>query len=171
MKKLAVSLALMTATIGAFAQQKSIVVDDDNREPFETGKCYINVSATNLGLSYSKQEKLRFGVEGTAGYFFADALMATASIGYEHTHVSDDFSASLGGRYYIVQNGLYLGLNVKYSHTDKSNNNLYLTPQLGYAFFLNRHVTVEPSVYYDMSFNDYANGSKVGLKIGFGYYF
>jgi hypothetical protein len=160
----------MTAAVSAFAQQKSVVVENSS-EPFDAGKFYINVATTNLNLSYSKQEKLRFGLEGTVGYFFADALMATASVGYDHTHISDDFTASLGGRYYIVQNGLYLGLGVKYSHTDKSNNNLYITPQVGYAFFLNRHLTIEPAVYYDMSLNDYSDGSKVGLKVGFGYYF
>jgi hypothetical protein len=169
MKKLAVCFALMTATVGAFAQQRSVI--ENSSEPFDKGKFYINVATTSLDLSYSKQEKFRFGLEGTAGYFFADALMATASIGYDHTHISDDFTASLGGRYYIVQNGLYLGLGVKYSHTDKSNNNLYITPQVGYAFFLNRHLTIEPAVYYDMSLNDFADGSKVGLKVGFGYYF
>jgi hypothetical protein len=170
MKKLAVCFALMTAAIGAFAQPRSFTIND-NREPFDAGKFYANVSATNLGLSYSKQEKLRFGLEAVGGYFFADAIMGTVSLEYDHTHLSDDLSTSLGGRYYIVQNGLYLGLNVKYSHTDANNNNLYITPQLGYAFFLNRYLTVEPSVYYDMSLNNYSEGSKVGLKVGFGYYF
>ena len=41
----------------------------------------------------------------------------------------------------------------------------------GYAFFLGRNVTIEPSVYYDLSFSDTSEFSKLGFKIGFGVYF
>ena len=46
-----------------------------------------------------------------------------------------------------------------------------LTPEVGYAFFLGRNVTIEPSVYYDLSFSDISEFSKLGFKIGFGVYF
>ena len=43
--------------------------------------------------------------------------------------------------------------------------------KVGYAFFLGRNVTIEPSVYYDLSFSDTSEFSKLGFKIGFGVYF
>ena len=43
--------------------------------------------------------------------------------------------------------------------------------EVGYAFFLNRHVTIEPALYYKMSLHDFSGNSTVGLRIGFGYYF
>ena len=41
---------------------------------------------------------------------------------------------------------------------------------MGYAFFLSRHITIEPEIYYELSTkcSDY---SGVGLKLGFALYF
>ena len=41
--------------------------------------------------------------------------------------------------------------------------------EVGYAFFINRSVTIEPTLYYDHSFKD-SNYSTVGLKLGLGIY-
>ena len=70
----------------------------------------------------------------------------------------------VGGRYYFTQNGIYMGLGLQYEHATKSVNNLQLCPEVGYAFFVNRFITIEPAVYYHMSLNDFSDGSKVGLK-------
>ena len=40
---------------------------------------------------------------------------------------------------------------------------------LGYAFFLNRTVTVEPELYFNLSTKDIDNSS-YGFRIGFGVY-
>ena len=42
---------------------------------FEQGTKYVGASVTNLGLSYSSSEKLRFGMEASAGYFLFDGIM------------------------------------------------------------------------------------------------
>lgn len=42
--------------------------------------------------------------------------------------------------------------------------------EVGYAFFLNRTVTIEPAVYYDQSFKNHSDFSKIGLRIGVGVY-
>ena len=44
------------------------------------------------------------------------------------------------------------------------------TVQLGYAFFLNRTVTIEPELYYNQSLKD-QDYSGLGLRISFGIYF
>ena len=41
--------------------------------------------------------------------------------------------------------------------------------EVGYAFFINRSVTIEPAVYYNHSFKS-CDYSTVGLKIGLGIY-
>ena len=41
---------------------------------------------------------------------------------------------------------------------------------VGYAFFLSRHVTIEPEVYYELSTKS-SNYSGLGLKLGFALYF
>lgn len=43
--------------------------------------------------------------------------------------------------------------------------------EVGYVFFLGRNVIIELFVYYDLSFSDILEFSKLGFKIGFGVYF
>ena len=132
------SLLLMMAAMGAKAQ-------------FEKGTTYVAASTTSLGLSYSSSEKLNFGLDFTGGYFVQSAWMLYGKLGYDHTRYTDHFQMGVGGRYYFTQNGIYMGLGLQYEHATKSVNNLQLCPEVGYAFFVNRFITIEPAVYYHMS--------------------
>lgn len=158
MKKLMLSLLLLTATVGANAQ-------------FEKKTTYVSASTTSLGLSYSSNEKLNLGLELNGGYFVEDAWMLYGGVGYDHTRYTDHFRMGVGGRYYFTQNGVYMGVGLQYEHATKSINNVQLCPEVGYAFFINHFITIEPAVYYHISLNDFSDGSKVGLKVGLGFYF
>ncbi len=167
MKKIFLSLLLLLATTLAHAQ-------------FEQNKWYFNAAVTDLGLSYSGSEKFRMGVQATAGAFLFDniALILNGE-GVYHKQGERSASFGVGGRYYFSQNGIFLGTGVKFRHyeyknvggeeTDSFNDGLW-SLEAGYAFFLSRTVTIEPAVYYDLSFKD-QDYSKIGLKIGFGLYF
>ena len=163
MKKMILSLVMALTALTASAQ-------------FEAGKNYIGASVSGLGLSYNKESKVCFDISATAGRLLADNWMLLANVAYDYRHWAKAHSLEIGvgGRYYIIQNGLYLGLGVAYAFTkaeDEKTHNCFVTPELGYAFFLNEHVTLEPAIYYRMSLNNFADASNVGLKIGFGYYF
>lgn len=158
MKKITILLVLALASLSASAQ-------------FSQGKGYVGASLTGLNMSYSGSSKFSLGLEAKAGIFFADNWMALGAIGYNHSGaegVHDTFSAQVGARYYIVQNGLFLGLGAKYNHA-KHYNDLMPGAEVGYAFFINRSVTLEPAVYYDHSFKN-SDFSTVGLKVGVGVY-
>lgn len=160
MKKLLVLMAFITASLSSFAQ-------------FEQGKYYIGGSLTGLDLSYSGLEELNLGVEAKAGYLFTDNWMVTAQAGFNHSgndNVADSFNVGIGGRYYIIQNGLYLGLNAKLIHANHNYNDVMPGLEVGYAFFLSRTVTVEPAVYYDQSFKNHSDYSKIGFRLGIGVY-
>ena len=43
--------------------------------------------------------------------------------------------------------------------------------KVGYAFFIDGHVTIEPALYYQQSFKSHKDYSSVGFRIGFGYTF
>ena len=158
MRKFILCAALMLASIGAKAQ-------------FEAGTKYLGISATGLGVSYSTNEKFRVGLEATAGVFVADKILARAYVGYNHTDYTDDFTAGLGARYYFRENGVFLGAGGEFSHLTKNNNDVMIPIEMGYAFYLNHYITIEPSLYYKMSLDDFSDKSTVGLKIGFGFYF
>ena len=158
MKKIMLSLLLLKAAERA-------------NEQFEKGTTYVSASTTGLGLSYSSSEKFNFGMEFNGGYFLQKAWMLYGTLGYDHTRYTDHFQIGAGGRYYFTQNGVYMGIGLQYEHATKSINNVQLCPEVGYAFFVNHFITIEPAVYYHMSLNDFSDGSKVGLKIGLGFYF
>ncbi|MBR1469036.1 MAG: outer membrane beta-barrel protein [Prevotella sp.] len=159
MKKILAILAVAVMPLVAHAQ-------------FEQGKMYANASLTGLNLSYSGAEELSLGVQGQAGYFVADNILLYGLAGWNHqgSPKSDQIELGAGGRYYILQNGIFLGANVKYAHGAGGYNDVMPGVEVGYAFFISRTVTIEPSVYYQQSFKKHSDYSKIGLRIGFGIY-
>ena len=161
-KKLLFVFILLISCINAHAQ-------------FEEGKWYLNTSLTGLNLSHSKYEGTNFGFQVGSGAFVVDNLMVLVNFKGEYVeHGMDETSVGAGARYYLSNCGLYGGLGLAYKHLSNSVNRedlVCLTPELGYAFFLNGTITVEPAVYYDLSFSNCSEYSKLGFKIGFGFYF
>lgn len=138
---------------------------------FEQGKTYVGASLSNVGLSYNGSEKGSFGVQAMGGFFLADDLMVGAQGSYDKLNdVPASYSFGVLGRYYIEQNGLYLGVACNYRHYTKDFNDFMPGVRLGYAFFLGKQVTVEPELYYDQSFKNHGDYSTIGLRIGVGIY-
>ena len=159
MKKLVFAALALMVSMGANAQ-------------FESGKKYCGASLTGLSLSYNGTEDFKFGVQAKAGYFVDKDLMLLGQAEYTHSGqdgVKDYFSVGAQGRYYIEQNGLYLGFGAKLVHTG-SYNDLMPGVEVGYAYFISRQVTIEPAIYYDQSFKNHSDHSTVGFKIGLGIY-
>jgi hypothetical protein len=155
MKKLCLLVVALVACLTANAQ-------------FEKGKGYIGASLSGFDIG-SQAKKFHVGLNAKVGYLFADNLMATAQVGYEHLDdTPDNLTIGVGARYYIIQNGLYLGATLKYKHANDYNDFLPGV-QVGYAFFLSRTVTIEPELYIDFSTKKFEN-SCFGLGIGIGVY-
>ena len=140
---------------------------------FEQGKVYLGGSLTGLNLKYSGIDNLSLGLQAQAGYMFDDNLMLLGQVAYDHNGgkgSKNNVSFGVGGRYYIEQDGIYLGVNCKYIHGSHGYNDVMPGVEVGYAFFLSRTVTVEPAIYYDQSFKNHSDFSTIGLKIGLGVY-
>lgn len=137
---------------------------------FEQGTKFVNTSLTGLNMQFNNDFKL--GVEAKGGMFFADdwAFTLGAGIDYGSSKLNSIYGGA-GIRYYIEQNGLFLGAGVKYVHQDSNYNDILPGVELGYCFFLNKDISIEPSLYYDISVKDSKNYSACGLKVGFTYYF
>lgn len=163
MKKIFVALLLAVVSMSAFAQ-------------FEKGTKYVKGSVTGFGLDWNKAGGFHIGIGAGAGYFVADSWMLKGQLGWEHQDGANEFLLGAGARYYMVDNGFFFGGNLGYGVSCASSaadafHNVYLTPEAGYCFYLNRHVSIEPSVYVDMSLNHFKDYTKLGLKVTFGYYF
>lgn len=158
-KKIAVVALGLMVSVGAHAQ-------------FESGKQYCGASLTGLNLSYNGSEELSLGIQAKAGYFFEDDMILQAQAEYKHSGlegVKDYWALGAQGRYYIEQNGIYLGAGMKLIHTG-SYNDVMPGVEVGYAFFVSKQVTIEPAVYYDQSFKNHSDYSTVGVKVGIGIY-
>ena len=158
-KKIAVVALGLMVSVGAHAQ-------------FESGKQYCGASLTGLNLSYNGSEELSLGIQAKAGYFFEDDMMLLAQAEYKHSGlegVKDYWALGAQGRYYIEQNGIYLGAGMTLIHTG-SYNDVMPGVEVGYAFFVSKQVTIEPAVYYDQSFKNHSDYSTVGVKVGIGIY-
>lgn len=138
---------------------------------FAKGTKYVGASLSGLGLSYSSDQKFRFGLDATAGYFMGDCFMLRGTVTYDHTKQIDDVSIGAGVRYYFDQCGVYLGAGADYVHYTPSDNDVQIPLEVGYAFFVNRYITIEPSLYYKMSLDSFSKKSTVGARIGLGFYF
>ncbi|EGJ72534.1 hypothetical protein Bcop_2381 [Bacteroides coprosuis DSM 18011] len=161
MKKLLLLVVCLLTTIGASAQ-------------FEEGKFIVNTSITGLDLSYSSGSKGHFGFEVGGGYFLQDNWAVLADLGGDWSSPVDKYKLAAKTRYYFDNIGIYLsgGLqlsSIQYKHMDKTNDFAFLL-EAGYAYFLSKTVTIEPAVYWDLSVKD-SDNSKIGLKIGFSFYF
>lgn len=158
MKKIAMIIVALVMTITASAQ-------------FEAGTMYGNASMSGLNLSYNSTTKCAFNVDAKVGYCLADNLMVLGMAGIDTQSAYTNLSVGVGGRYYIIQNGIYLGANLQIKQVDtQKHNDVMPGVELGYAFFINRHVTIEPAIYYDQSFKNHSDYSTVGFRIGIGVY-
>ena len=158
MKKIAFVLVALLMSVAANAQ-------------FEKGKGYLGASLSGIDLS-SQAKQFHFGLDAKAGYLFQDNWMVLAQMGYDwHQKADNVFLAGAGLRYHIEQNGLYVGLGANYVHKWHDYDDLMPNINVGYTFFLNRTVTIEPEVYYNQSLKNHSDYSGFGLRIGFGIYF
>ena len=160
MKKLITIIAVLACTLNASAQ-------------FESGKVFAGASLSGFDMNYSGEDKFCLGIELEGGYFFADNLLVKAQFGYNrrgNDDEGDDIYAGIGARYYIIQNGLYLGLGAILKHEFHNYNDIMPEIEVGYAFFINHYVTIEPAIYYDQSFKCHSDYSKIGLRVGVGLY-
>lgn len=163
MKKIFIALLIATFSLGAAAQ-------------FERGTKYVNASLTGFGLDYCKAGGFHLGFSAGAGYFVGDGWMLNGLLGWEHQDSANQFNLGMGARYYLQDNGFFFGGGIRYGLNSAGGDaevvhNAYLTPEVGYCFYLNDRVSIEPSVFVDMCLNHFKDYTKVGLKISFGYYF
>ena len=161
MKKIIVMMVALMAVMSVKAQR---YVSDT---PFTKGKMYAGASLSGIDLNYNSTTKWNLGIDGKAGYFLFDDVMALGEVQWGvHQEMPNDLSVGVGMRYYIRQNGIYLGAGANYKHSE-GYNDFMPNVHVGYAFFLSRTVTIEPELYYNMSTKSFKDYSGFGLRIGF----
>lgn len=163
MKKIALMACMLVMAVAANAQ-------------FEKGKWMLNPSVTGLNLMLDTEtDKTTFGMDVKGGAFIVDNLALMVNVGAQWNEREGDrdlYNAGVGIRYYFDKVGVFVGTNFNVDHyaysgdrDDKTDCSFGL--EAGYAYFLCRNVTLEPAVYWNV--ND--DRSRLGIKLGFGFYF
>jgi hypothetical protein len=157
MKKFILLSCLLCSALAAQAQ-------------FEKGKWMISPTLSGFHLSYDTGDSsASLAIEGTGGWFVADNIALTAYMGASWNDINY-YKIGAGARYYFDKVGFFAGGSlgaVRWDGTGNDDTDFSFVIEGGYAFFLSRTVTVEPSVYWDIQ----SDTSFLGLKIGFGFYF
>ena len=157
MKKFVVTLLLAVFTLGASAQ-------------FEKGTHYGEASLSGLGFGYEKNQ-FSFGFGAGYGYFVADNWMVGGRLGYRHQGDANFAAIQALFRYSFKKNGLNLGGGLQYEHAGAGRDYVQLCPQVGYTFYLNHYISLEPAIYCDLGLNEIKYGTNFGLKLGIGLYY
>ncbi len=140
---------------------------------FEGNTGFGAASPSSTGLSFSTQKvgsttvtKYNIGVE--AGYFVIDNLAVKLGVGYGDDATNSTLGFKVGAKYYLKDKfPIQLDLNGSYNKVLYANP-MYVGLQVGYAFFIGDHVSVEPGVRYDYSVNDqYTTDGVIQLNLGF----
>lgn len=163
MKKIFLSFLFgMIATTAIHAQFRT------DTPPFGQDKVFIGASMTGLDMG-SKMQDFDIDLAAKGGYMFADNFLALGELSYNYReHTEALLSIGAGVRYYIEQNGIFLGAGCRMANiTHDVDFQPYVSA--GYAFFLSRTVTLEPEVYFNFSTDNFDN-SQYGLRIGIGIY-
>ena len=164
MKKFFVAIAMLAMTLAVSAQSSDT--------PFEKGKIYVGAGFSGLNLYYNSNTKWNFDINARGGYFIEDNWMLLGEFMWGIRQKSDNsFKLGAGARYYIVQNGLYLGAGARYAHQGSEYNDFVPNINVGYAYFLNHYVTIEPELYFDISTKSFKDYTGFGLRVSLGVYF
>ncbi|MBR6867713.1 MAG: outer membrane beta-barrel protein [Prevotella sp.] len=156
MKKLAFIIAAMLVSLASHAQ-------------FEQGKVYCGASYSGFDFSSNNIRNTHVGIGAKGGYLIIDNLTLLAEFDYDYyRHDFDIFTASTGARYHITQNGIFLGATASMMVFEKTD--IGPSVQVGYTFFLNKTITIEPELYYYQSLANHHDFSTIGFRIGIGLY-
>ena len=158
-----------------------------NEKPINRGNILMGGSIYG-GYSFSKQDDesyndIHFTLNPSVGYFIIDGLAIgiILSINYSKSFGEVEYSYSYIGletfiKYYF-RNGLFINGNTGITFnfreiTDYRGYQFQLRPGVGYAFFVNSKISIEPSVNYQFIFfhNDFtadARGNELYFSIGF----
>ena len=169
MKKIIFTIVAVTFACTTFAQ---VPVQ------LEKGNIFIETQSTGVGIRFTNGVSLNIG--GTGGYFVMDKLMIGGVLGLNvisqqtqdgwgnsSTQTSTSFDFGAGARYYFLANstgGLFATGLLKI--TVGSGDAIFgVAFNGGYAFFLNKYISIEPLMWLDLPF---AKGTRVNFGIGAG---
>jgi len=112
----------------------------------------------------STYKRTSININPYLGYFIVDNLAVGAGVSYNWSKSGDNkgYSLTIGpeARYYFDM-GLLLKAQVSYnlyrSSNDYKDGTIYIKPGVGFTFFMNPKVAIEPCISYELGFGKYSS--------------
>jgi hypothetical protein len=159
MKKLFL-LILTVLSLNAFAQIEKPLAKG-NGMIAGSGSISYRTSQSESGGPTSKTTIFNISLSPSYSYFIIDnlAIGLNATISYYKQESNGTYSLGAGpiARYYL-KNGLFINLETSFGYLHGLNSNtetdrfLSLKPGLGYAFFINPKVSIDPCLSYEFDY-------------------
>ncbi|MCL2028401.1 MAG: hypothetical protein FWG79_07955 [Bacteroidales bacterium] len=140
--------------------------------PINKGNFFANASASNLGLIFIDDESyLNFNLTFYGGYYLINNLALVSGVGFQRISISGDsfnsIALDVGARYYfatIGDGGFFANGVLGLSKSGRSEAEFGLGLGVGYSFFLNNRVAIEPIANLVIPFSD----SPIAFTLGVG---
>ena len=130
------------------------------------------MSLSGFNIAYHGDDRdFTLGIDATGGTFVADNWLVLGRLGWQHQASNSHVQLNAGVRYYFKRNGVFTGCGLQWERVMDGVNYAQLTPEVGYCFYVNHFISLEPSVYAHLGLNDFNCGSAIGLRLGVGFYF
>jgi len=133
---------------------------------FNLNERYKVVNADGQYQDHTNEVKyFSFSLRPSFGYFIVDGLVIGISPSFSYTRSSNNASSGSVNRFgiepftkYYFNNGFFIGMKSGYYFTtqkepENKSYELSFNPSIGYAFFINPKVSIEPSLEYSFSKN------------------
>lgn len=137
---------------------------------FEADKKYLGASLNGLDLSYDNHKKFALNLGFNGGYMVEDDMLIIGTTNFDF-YDSELRSFELGGklRYFFEENGIFIGAGASFVSLKHYYDDFKLTAEVGYCYFLNKNLTIQPRLYYDLGFSE--SGRRLGLAVELGWFF
>lgn len=139
---------------------------------------YSRFSHYESGTTTNNTSGVQFGISPSLLFFISDGLAigTRLSAGFNSTEGNFSYNIGLGPelRYYF-DFGLFIKAGVSYDlnhYESYKYNSITVEPAIGYAIFLNPHVAIEPSFFYNLDLINYDSSTTkyvnnyLGIQVG-----
>jgi hypothetical protein len=122
---------------------------------------YSRFSHYESGTTSSNSSGVHLGISPSLLFFVSDGLAigARVSAGFSSSEGNFSYNIGLGPEFrYYFDFGLFIKAAASYdfNHSETYKyNSISVEPAIGYAIFLNPHVAIEPSFFYNLDLTNY----------------
>lgn len=140
----------------------------------ETSLSFINSWSKNDEYTYKE-----LNLNATAGYFIVDNLLGAITLGYVCSRQfyakelsEEDIALTFGFQMqYFILGKIFTGAGYSIIKPKQDPPNKYFDFKIGYAGFVSKNISLEPSLTYSLEISEYSKRNILGLNLGLGIYF